>query len=379
MIVNLVSFSQKDTAITQFDIPPAKIQLPMPVFINPPEPEASYPGGVQEMKKFIANNIIYPQEAIEKGYSEKVYVQAIVTETGALDSIKVRRGKYDVLNQEALRVMHIMPNWVPAQWKGKFYKERIILPITFTLTGSGAVSSGTQEFTDSLDFDGKIAAGYARGEAKLQEDINDLLIFDNDEYLAFDTLKVAITIGANCKFISSEILSKDTSRHSKIQSLLVRLDSYSAGLENNNPINSQVIYTIKIPKHLEIKPNESDYGHHRCSSGIIQLPINKIEIIKSETPTLTKAEFPGGEKAIKKYFKEYLRYPNCNEQGKVYVEFLILKDGSISQTRIIRGVNRELNKEAKRLVNNMPNWIPARLDGKPVNVKVRLPVTFELN
>lgn len=92
--------------------------------------------------------------------------------------------------------------------------------------------------------------------------------------------------------------------------------------------------------------------------------------------------FSGGEAAMMQYISSNIRYPKDAEdngiQGRVIVQFVVCKDGSISGAKVLKGVAPSIDKEAIRLVNNMPKWIPGIQNGKPVNVNYRVPLTFRL-
>lgn len=93
--------------------------------------------------------------------------------------------------------------------------------------------------------------------------------------------------------------------------------------------------------------------------------------------------FPGGDNALLKYINSNMKYPvsakDNNIQGKVVVQFVVKKDGSIGKVKIVRGVVKELDNEAKRIVGMLPKFTPARnAVGDPVNVWYVLPVTFKL-
>ena len=96
-----------------------------------------------------------------------------------------------------------------------------------------------------------------------------------------------------------------------------------------------------------------------------------------------EAEFPGGTEALMKYIKDHLKYPaeerEMEIQGRVYVEFIVEKNGEITGVKVIRGVSENLDLEAKRLVMMMPDWKPAESRGYPVRSKARLPITFKLD
>lgn len=93
-------------------------------------------------------------------------------------------------------------------------------------------------------------------------------------------------------------------------------------------------------------------------------------------------EFPGGEAARQAWFGKNLHYPDMESeagiQGKVYVSFVVTKDGSVEEVKVLRGVSPGLDKEALRVVNAMPKWNPGKMGGKPVKVRFNLPVIFKL-
>jgi TonB family protein len=68
-----------------------------------------------------------------------------------------------------------------------------------------------------------------------------------------------------------------------------------------------------------------------------------------------------------------------NEQGRVYLSFVVETDGSITNIAIERGVSTDLDKEAKRLLRNMPAWSPGEAKGKKSRTRCRLPINFTLN
>lgn len=94
-------------------------------------------------------------------------------------------------------------------------------------------------------------------------------------------------------------------------------------------------------------------------------------------------EFPGGTEGLANYLSKNLKYPRNSRtssiRGKVIVCFKIEKDGKPSDVKILKGVNSVLNNEAKRAVENMPEWKPALLDGKPVSEELTIPIVFFRN
>ena len=94
-------------------------------------------------------------------------------------------------------------------------------------------------------------------------------------------------------------------------------------------------------------------------------------------------EFPGGTAALLEYLRKNIKYPAiCREnniQGRVIVSFVVNKDGAIVDPEVVKSVNPSLDKEAVRVISNMPPWKPGMQRGKPVRVKYTVPVNFRLN
>ena len=95
-----------------------------------------------------------------------------------------------------------------------------------------------------------------------------------------------------------------------------------------------------------------------------------------------KPSFPGGESAMMSYLNSNVKYPDVAQengvQGRVIVESIIEKDGSMSDVKVIRSVDPSLDREALRVVKAMPKWTPAKLKGIPVRTKCTTPVVFRL-
>ncbi len=93
-------------------------------------------------------------------------------------------------------------------------------------------------------------------------------------------------------------------------------------------------------------------------------------------------EYPGGMTECLKFLASNLKYPTISQengvQGRVIVQFVVNKDGSIVDPVVVRSVDPYLDKEALRVVKSMPKWTPGKQRGKAVRVKYTLPVTFKL-
>jgi periplasmic protein TonB len=104
----------------------------------------------------------------------------------------------------------------------------------------------------------------------------------------------------------------------------------------------------------------------------------------STPPTIVSEmpEFPGGDVARIKFFSENIKYPiaarEIGVQGPVYFTFVVEKDGSISNIKMLRGIGAGCDEEALRVVSMMPKWKPGRQNGREVRVQFNLPISFVL-
>ena len=92
--------------------------------------------------------------------------------------------------------------------------------------------------------------------------------------------------------------------------------------------------------------------------------------------------FPGGQQELMAYLGKNIKYPTIAQengtQGRVIIQFVVERDGSITDVRVARGVDPYLDKEAVRVVKSMPKWLPGKQNGKAVRVKFTVPVMFRL-
>lgn len=93
-------------------------------------------------------------------------------------------------------------------------------------------------------------------------------------------------------------------------------------------------------------------------------------------------EFPGGQDKLFQYLKENIKYPDDAEkaglEGRVVCQFVVDKDGSITDINVIQSINGSLDTEAVRVIKAMPKWKPGKMKGEAVRVKFTIPISFRL-
>ena len=166
----------------------------------------------------------------------------------------------------------------------------------------------------------------------------------------------------------------------------------------------QIVEDEKVKKEDEIKTQdelketETAFGQKDNEKGTEDRNVTrtlKEEVVvekKEEKPKEVKEEvfrsveqmpqFPGGEAALMKYLQSHINYPPMaaenNVQGRVVVQFVVDKTGKVGEVKVVRSVDKDLDKEAVRVCKSLPKFTPGRQNGQAVSVWYTLPVTFKL-
>ena len=167
------------------------------------------------------------------------------------------------------------------------------------------------------------------------------------------------------QFIEPEIVSADEIRESETLKTQEELHNSKIQISTQTVTGTDEVYGVDI---VDLK------DHQQVADATEDEILIKVE----QNP-----EFPGGNAALMKYLGENIVYPvvaqENNIKGRVTLKFVVDKDGAVSKIQILKGIDPLLDKEAIRVVQSMPKWIPGKQNGKNVNVWFTLPVTFQLN
>lgn len=140
------------------------------------------------------------------------------------------------------------------------------------------------------------------------------------------------------------------------------------------------------PSQASSRPNKTTQNGQNAPEPVRSEPLYKPQPVnRNEVYDVVEQmpSFPGGISGLRTYLNQNIRYPaeaqeNC-VQGRVVVSFVVGKDGHISDVTVLRSVDPSLDKEAIRVVRNMPRWTPGKQGGEPVKVRYNVPVSFRLN
>lgn len=269
----------KDVVVTGYPTPnvakellvvgyPAQNAAPDPVF-KVVEKMPVYPGGMDGMLKFLSQNVRYPETAKKENIQGTVVVQFVIAKDGSIKDPHVVKGIGGGANEEAVRVVNLMPKWEPGTQKDQAVNVQFNLPIRFKLEGA----------------DNTLEEVKVEGKQLMVED---------------------------------------------------------------QPLKIQSGQGRDVFKVVEKMPS-----------------------------------FTGGQGELLKYLATNINYPAVAKEngveGMVVVQYIIEKDGSISNVQVVKGIGAGCDEEAVRVVKAMPNWQPGFQRGQAVPVQFNLPIKFKLD
>ena len=158
--------------------------------------------------------------------------------------------------------------------------------------------------------------------------------------------------------------------------VLLTMPKWSPGMNKGKPVYTR--YTLPVTFRLAGDDPEKTTAEDDASANASNQDYFDEAIEKAEQ----NPQFPGGEEALMQWLKSNLVYPPLMSangiQGRVLIQFVVNKDGSIVEPSILRSVHPLIDAEAMRVVLNMPKWSPGIVDGKPVRVRFTMPLNFRI-
>ena len=156
------------------------------------------------------------------------------------------------------------------------------------------------------------------------------------------------------------------------------------------PEQPEVVTELNVIEDDAESKNEVDMSSFQRQEEATNIEITPVKIEEEEEEDEQEIfqvveqdpEFPGGIDALMKYLQQNIKYPQLarenNITGRVYVTFVVKKDGSVTGVRVLRDIGGGCGQEAIRVVKSMPKWTPGKQRGKNVRVQYNLPVNFSL-
>jgi protein TonB len=142
-------------------------------------------------------------------------------------------------------------------------------------------------------------------------------------------------------------------------------------VEDDVEVEDEIIIDVEADEETEVEEYEPVIVEEE------EVEEEEIFIVVEEQPS-----FPGGDRERIRFLAENIEYPQLAResgiQGTVYVTFVVEKDGSVTDVRVMRGIGGGCDEEAVRVVKMMPQWKPGKQRGKPVRVQFNMPIRFTL-
>ncbi|TXB66885.1 TonB family protein [Vicingus serpentipes] len=203
------------------------------------------------------------------------------------------------------------------------------------------------------------------------------------------------SVKCNHEFIADKFASQKSNKYSSI--LVAQLLGVNCSALANN-FNYKPLIKRRIIMMKSKKSNRLSVLKYALVVPVIALTTlafnnKEVKVMSEKTTKLQHTdkvyekvdkmpEFEGGQQGLMNYLMKEIKYPEQskkdNIEGKVFIEFIVGDEGAIKNVKVLKSVNSELDKEATRVISKMPNWTPGEHEGKKVNVKLVLPIMFQL-
>ena len=273
---------------------------------------------------------------------------------------------------------------------------------TSTNQSSDTLEGEPMELVDSMDWaEGEVVADYDESEVdkKPQFPGGDEAMrrffdecYSKEKDIIIGSVTVGYVVGASGEIRYTEIIEGDSLLGEQIIRILKQSPDYEPGMKNGKPV---AVY-MTFPFSTSIKIGVATVSAHAPNAKLISndpnVKITQGEIaIEPEDDTVENKiykwveqmpEYPGGTDSMYKFIADNLKYPEGmadNMQGRVIVKFYVDTLGRVCEPLIVRGIESALDREALRVVNLFPYFIPGQHEGKNVNVWFTIPITFRLS
>lgn len=347
----------------------------------------SFPGGDQQLFKFIAANFKYPYIAEKEEIQGRVMVQFNVMPDGTITDVEVAESIHPSLDKEAIRVVKSMQRWIPGKDKdGKPVKVPFTMPVTFKLPNRfysvkthqlhmmAHFGQGESTINEKQSAPIKIVGAFMRQHPE------DTLVIKGYTRMGLSTKQSQKLSEARAKAVKMELVKRYgiDANHIIANGMGATKDIASSMdatkvFDSIDALNDVVLFYLYEKNN---STNQVDANKQKEDDAERDIVIAQYDAIPP-TPC-----FPDGPQAMSQYITDHLQYPESAKkdsiQGNVYVSFNVENEGTLTDIKVIRSVSPELDNEACRLVNSMPKWIPVMKDGAPTSARYILPVRFSL-
>jgi len=332
--------------------------------------------GLDGFRNWVQDHLIYPREAIKQGIEGVIYIQFVVNKKGDVTTTTLMRGANPLLDTEALRVVKSSPAWKPGKQRGQEVSVAFTFPIYFNLNGDKKqekpvtkeeIPEGEEIFfivEDMPSFQGKGLNGFREewvmkqlkypeiaAEKGIEGEVSVQFVLDKK-----GNVKKAVILRGVDSLLDAEVLRVINSS-----------PKWIPGKQRGQVVN--VAFTIPVKFALQ----ESDKTEQVKPENVT----DEIFFIVEDMPSFQGKGLNGFRN---EWVMKNLEYPEeaakKGIQGDVYVQFVVDKNGDVTNVKLMRGADPLLNEEALRVVKSSPKWMPGKQGGQVVNVAFTFPIKF---
>ncbi|SFB77260.1 TonB protein C-terminal [Flexibacter flexilis DSM 6793] len=374
----------------------------------------SFPGGYDSLASFIKKNMVMPDDAICNEVSGGILVDFVVHKTGKILNIKLHGRLGFGCDQEAIRLVKLMPKWIPAQHNGQAINYKYVLDIDFPLTAPNFKHrSGKSWETICQEINAKKALVGDIGDSGIHCSVEQKPRFKGGDTAlqAFIKKNMVMPELAYKKPIDDTILVQFVVRKTgELTNFFVPYGSFECAEEalrlvklmpkwipaqiQHKVVNTQYTLPIhfkteqlKMPKVARPRPvfyvsaydfdfnyKNKQYPFFTTNLKDIYVPEYQEGIKSSNISPDEPPRFIGGQDCLNTYLREKISTLNPEFCQKAYVEFIVEKTGKLSSVHLVQNIGFEYDNKITQIILAMPDWIPARHQGQAVHCRYVLPI-----
>ena len=306
------------------------------------------------------------RDVVATGVDKKNYMMLILQQCTAVDFSGMSNNFSLILTKK--RIKMITKN---EKAKGLWWRLLATLPVlAILMIANTKVAAQTQQ-SDPEVINIEIGQLEIYDDNGLPMHLSDTTIYNEDgSFIRFETTEATDPI-------SGEMRNKTTvTFHSVDGTPNENLQFHLNTMERHG---DTTMYSIDTPINISS-------GNYKLR--IVTSEDNSVQVLEGENDTIYNTvdqmpEFPGGEQALMEFIAKSVVYPEeakeKNISGRVFVSFVIEKDGSVNEVKVLRGIGGGCDEEAVRVIKSMPKWQPGKMKGKPVRVSYQIPFNFKLD
>ncbi|WP_420576718.1 energy transducer TonB [Ekhidna sp.] len=356
------------------------------IFTQVEEP-ASFPGGIDGFYQFLAKNLRYPRSAQRMGIEGRVFVQFVVEKDGSITGVKIVKGIGAGCDKEVLRIMRMMPNWIPARQKGKAVRQIMVQNILFKFQNNSSFGNQPHYVAN-----GRINSIDTLGYNANPEHFENVVPFGNIE-LALTGASFIPLIDTNSYFAKpqngfsfyskefKETLLNDPSYHE-----VDTKTSVSFTIDESGDLQNFYLGGTPHPNDTAIVRSLMVLGKWTPANrlGVPTKQTIELKIVSFLGEVFDEVDVPATEpEDFIRFLNLNLRYPYPAQRndikGIVTASFIVEKDGTITQGKIIEGIGYGCDEEVLKVIAQMPNWTPAFHNGQKVRQRITRRFPFRMN